>query len=463
MSIATFAIRGFNPCESLLRHTPEQLRRFIRRMKDLQMNTLIVHYDYGWKRYKDIILEETVKAGVEITLMTFGPRTFFSYTEWKKEWFAKRKDGKPFTSSLECETQPCSFEQEGIKAFAYGAREWLKELPPQIIRVHMRAADGLDFCQCEKCRNLPDHEKWQPFVEIFVDAVLDVRPDLDFETDVYVKRYNLSADQAAHKQMPRIMYDTFYRHPHVPVGKESWNKEAVYHAATESNPDANSPNEYHLNRLKEWCKSTPGKIYIHENAMGQGLQGIFQHNTGIMLKDLELYRELGVQGVCYEAYEPGYVNFEKNFELLSKAMLNLDDFQDYKPTALETELTTNRKMGRFCDDINFSLAQYIDDPVEREHVEHCCCCHVEPSPQAYRDYVQFAFEHEDTLDALFIGFFNAKQGIHKGKLNFSDASEEARYMLSHRKLWDFMEKVPMDKDPRVKTKGLIINLAENVR
>ena len=39
-----FAVRGFNPCESLLRHTPEQLRRFIRRMKDLDFNTIIIHY-----------------------------------------------------------------------------------------------------------------------------------------------------------------------------------------------------------------------------------------------------------------------------------------------------------------------------------------------------------------------------------------------------------------------------------
>ena len=40
-----FSVRGFNPCESLLRHTPEQLRRFIRRMKQLNFNTIIIHYD----------------------------------------------------------------------------------------------------------------------------------------------------------------------------------------------------------------------------------------------------------------------------------------------------------------------------------------------------------------------------------------------------------------------------------
>ena len=165
----SFDIRGFNPCESLLRHTPEQLHRFIRRMKTLKMNTIIIHYDYGWKRYKDLILEECSEANINIILMTFGPRTFFRYSNWKKEWFAKDLTGRPYCSNLECETYPCRFEKEALEAYAYGMKEWLKSLPPQIKHVHMRAADGLMFCQCEKCRKLTDHEKWQPFVDIFAE------------------------------------------------------------------------------------------------------------------------------------------------------------------------------------------------------------------------------------------------------------------------------------------------------
>ena len=89
-----FPIRGFNMCESLLRHTPDELRRFLRRMKSLNFNTVIIHYDYGWKHYHDIICEECRKSGVDITLMTFGPRTFFSLSGCSREHFAK--DGKPF-------------------------------------------------------------------------------------------------------------------------------------------------------------------------------------------------------------------------------------------------------------------------------------------------------------------------------------------------------------------------------
>ncbi len=460
MAESTFLIRGFNPCESLLRHTPEQLRRFIRRMRDLQMNTIIIHYDYGWKRYRDLILEETEKAGIEITLMTFGPRTFWGYTDWKLEWFARKEDGTAFTRELECETHPCRFQREGLEAFVYGAKEWLKSLPSWITRVHMRAADGLNYCRCEQCRCLPEQEKWQPFIEAFVNAVLEIRPDLKFETDVYVKRYNIPENPSAHRKMHRIMYDTFWRQYHVPIGMESWNKEVMQYLATEKNPDADSPNVYHANRLKEWCVRMPGKVYVHENAMQQSLQGVFQHNTGVMLKDLELYRWLGVRGVCYEAYEPGYASFAKHFEILAKAMVDIENAKDYQETELEKELRSNWQMGRFCDDPGFPLEKFIDDPLERTHIEHFRRCFVEPSLQAYRDYVNFAFEHEERFDAIFIGFFNAKWGMYKGKLDFSEVSEEARYMLSHRKLWDFMEKIPADKDPIRECKRLILNLAE---
>jgi hypothetical protein len=83
-------------------------------------------------------------------------------------------------------------------------------------------------------------------------------------------------------------------------------------------------------------------------------------------------------------------------------------------------------------------------------------------PDTYRDYVKFAFEHEERFDPLFIGFFNAKWGEYKGALDFSRGSDEARYMLNHNKLWDFMEKIHLDKDPVKECKKLIFDLRENV-
>lgn len=454
-----FAIRGFNPCESLLRHSPEQLRTFIRRMKTLKMNTIIIHYDYGWKRYHELIMEECEKAGVNIILMTFGPRTFFSYSDWKPDWFAKKPDGSPFTERLECETHPCRYEAEALEAFDYGARKWLQSLPSQIRHVHMRAADGLMFCQCEKCRLLPDHEKWQPFVDIFTRAVLEMRPDLKFETDIYVKRYNIPADRTSFLAMSNIMYDTFYRSWRFPIGScaDSFNAELMQYAATEQNPDADTPNSYHLNRLREWCSAFPGKIYIHENAMAQGLLGTFQYSTAIFLKDLEFYRSLGIQGVCYEAYEPGYAGFSPMFEILARAM-NGEDIA-YEQGELE-KILVKKKIDLFCDDMDFPIEQYVDDPFRLEQTRLFREAWMRPTLDLFRRYIRFAFDNEDRLDPLQIGYSLAQAGPRTGKYRYKNLSPEAEDFLRRRKLWDFMEDIPLSEDPRAVSRKIILELLE---
>lgn len=461
----SFAIRGFNMCESILRHTPEQLRAFIRRMKTLQMNSLIVHYDYGWKRHHELIMKECLQAEVKITLMTFGPRTFFGYTPWKTQWFAKNEIGRACTENLECETHPCRFEQEGLEAFAAGAKEWLQTLPPQIRRIHMRAADGLMFCQCEKCCPLADHEKWQPFVELFIKTVKDVRPDLEYETDIYVKRYNIPANREPFQDMSHIMYDTFYRHPFFPIGSERdfINRESLLHgAATESNPDASTPNSYHLNRLSEWTAAFPGKTYIHENAMGQSYFGTFQHNTKVMLQDLELYRHLGISGVCYEAYEPGYEFFQSHFERLAMAMADPDSIGNYQETALERQLSNMGNMCLFCDDVTFPLEKYIDDPLLLRQARLYRDVQCRLSATVFRKYLDLAFEHPKRLDFLMIGFGMAKMGLVFQKLAFSRLSEQAEELLRSRKLWDFMERIPASLEPIVVTRQLIEEFYDKV-
>ncbi|OQA85619.1 MAG: hypothetical protein BWY31_01766 [Lentisphaerae bacterium ADurb.Bin242] len=460
-----FGIRGFNMCESILRHSPEQLTRFIRRMKTLHLNTLIVHYDYGWKRYRDLILRECADAGVEITLMTFGPRTFFSYTDAKPEWFAKDENGRPFTEEPECETQPCRFQPEGCEAFYHGAVQWLRSLPPEIRRIHMRAGDGLMFCRCEKCRELPDHEKWQPFVELFTKAVLENRPDLEFETDIYVKRYNLPENRQAHTSMHRIMYDTFFRHPHFPIGSEldTVNKGYLAYAATEKNPDAPTPNSYHWKRIQEWAQLCPGRVYIHDNAMAQGLFGTFQQNTGAYLQEQELYRRLGIRGICYEAYEPGYSFFEKHFEVLFRAMEDPASAWKYRPTELEKALDREFDMAIFCTKPDFPIEKYIQDPVRRRQAEFYREYHCNFTPEVYRNYLDFAFEHSDIMDPLVIGFCMMENGLHSRKLKFESLSEEAGRFIRYRKLWDFMEKIPLTEDPIAKTRKLLEELRARVR
>lgn len=458
-----FAIRGFNPCESLLRHSPEQLTRFIRRMKILNMNTIIIHYDYGWKRYQDLIIKECQDAGVKIILMTFGPRTFLSYSDWKTQWFAKDLNGNPFCQRLECETYPCAFEPEALAAYEYGAKQWLRSLPPAIKHVHMRAADGLMFCQCEKCRPLPDHEKWQPFVEIFTRAVQSERPDLKFETDIYVKRYNIPGNRQPFHDMTNIMYDTFYRTPRQPLGCDRFpNPLLVNYAATEKNPDAISPNGYHVNRLKEWTAAFPGKMYIHENAMMQGYCGVFQHGTWTYLRDQELFRQMGVQGVCYEAYEPGYCHFSDMFEILAKAMMGEEI--DYKPTKIELALNDDRYKGGFGHiPLEEWMIPFFTDPRALKHNQLMAAYNTDPTAQNFRNMLSFALEHKDMLDPLFIGYLYAQGAVDKKIIDKNKLSDAARDMLSRRKLWDFMEDIPMENDPLKVCTDIMVEFIENAK
>lgn len=455
-----FRIRGFNMCESLLRHTPEQIVRFIRRMKTLNMNTLIIHYDYGWNRYKNIIMEECEKANIEITLMTFGPRTFLSYSDWDRAWFAKKEDGSCYNTVLECETYPCAFSEGVLEAYEYGAKKWLNSLPRQIRRVHMRAADGLNFCMCEKCRHLSDGDKWQPFVDAFVKAVLETRPDLEFETDVYVKRYAIPSASESFSKMSNIMFDTFYRHTAHPIGSQidTCNKNLLGYAMSHNEKtDAVTPNEYYLKKLTEWTEAFPNKVYIHENAMKQSFFGTFQHGTNSYLKDLELFRRLGVSGVCYEAYEPGYLGFSDMFELLARAMNG--ESVDYKETDIEREIAKT-SMNLFCNDPNFPIEKYINDPIELKSAQLYRRLWLEHTPELYREYVEFAFENKDTLDPIFIGFAIADFGVRWGKLKFNNLSPEAHKMLHTNKLWDFMENIPENENPIDVCSDLIFELVK---
>ena len=462
MDHAPFSIRGFNMCESLLRHSPEQLKTFIRRMKRLRLNTLILHYDYGWKRYQELLLEECRKAGVEIILMTFGPRTFLSCCDWKPQWFARKEDGSPWTRKLECETYPCAAEPECLEAYEYGARTWLRELPPQIRHVHMRAADGIMFCQCERCRKLPEHERWQPFVDCFAKAAQEVRPDLRFETDIYVMRYNIPGNPAAFHRMNNIMYDTFYRAPSYPLDTDEdiCTGNCMDYASGHTTPDAATISRYHANRLREWSTAFPGKVYIHENAMMQSYYGTFQHGTSSYLKDLELYRELGLQGVCYEAFEPGFINFEPMFETLAQAM-NGEEVQ-HEMSEIERYLQ-NHPQPVFCLDPDFPLGKFFKDPFLLEQNRLFREMMLKPGFGLFRRYVDFAFANEERMDPLYIGYGIAKNCLAEKVAEFPDISAEAQDFLSRRKLWDFMEDIPQTKDPREVCKKIIFELMEKGR
>ena len=426
-----FAVRGFNMCESLLRHTPEQLRRFLRRMKRLGLNSLIVHYDYGWRRYREIILEECRNAGVGITLMTFGPRTFFSLTPWNERWFAKDEHGLPFTRRLECETQPCPFVPEALDAFEEGAFRWLKQLPPEIKRVHMRSGDGRDFCLCPDCRRIPVQERWQPFVERFMRAVsrLDAPPAV--ETDIYIMRYEPPANRDAHRRMDRIMFDPFPRSPLFAL----------------CDPLAPEVHRELVKDLEAWARLVPGKVYIHENAMKQGFHSVFQHGTGPALDDLNLFRELGVSGVCYEAFEPGYHEFAEMFEILAGALNGRTAEVTLPEGFREAVLSSGSVIWGQSPDID--LKRFISDPVSLKNAEftrRMVCGDVDRS--FFLEYFDFMLEHREKLDWIYGCYSLIKRcRIRNIPLKFKDLSAPAADFATRRKLWDFMEDIPPDRSP----------------
>ena len=456
-----FPMRGFNPCESLLRHTPEQLRKFLRRMKELNFNSIIIHYDYGWNRYKEIILEECRKAGVEITLMTFGPRTFYRYTDWKQSFFARKEDGSFFTDKLECETFPCRFAPGALDAYEEGCIAWLKELPPEITRIHMRAADGRDYCLCPKCRLMPAEERWNPFIERFVKAVKENRSDLKIETDVYTRRYDIPADRSAFAAMDRIMFDTFPRVPAFPLGSTddictSGDYRVSYGSGRE--PESLTAGSAMLQKIEEWNAAFPGKVYIHENVMKQSFCGNFQYGTGAYLEDLEKYAKMGIQGVLFEAFEPGYGAFAELFEILSRAMTGEEIAYELSP--IEKLCRQVGRMELSAKDIPF--AKYITDPVLLKNRQFYKRKVEEISPAFFREYVNFAFENEERLDALCIAFHNLRLGVLKKKLNFKALSPESEKLVRSRKLWDFMEDIPLELDPRAFTKSCIEEILSKV-
>ena len=115
---------GFNMVESLLRHTPEQLEVFLNRMNTLRLNTLMVQYDYGFKHYRELLLQYCSRYGIELRLMVFGPRSFFRLADWNPDMLSRQKDGKLFTDTLECETWPCRYAPGALEQFEYGAERF---------------------------------------------------------------------------------------------------------------------------------------------------------------------------------------------------------------------------------------------------------------------------------------------------------------------------------------------------
>jgi len=251
--------------------------------------------------------------------------------------------------------------------------------------------------------------------------------------------------------MDRIMFDTFPRFPAFPLGSSEdtctrGHMRRAYGDGKES--DDQTVCTVMLQKIKEWNAAFPGKVYIHENVMKQGFAGNFQFGTSSYLQDIKTFQELEIMGVLFEAFEPGYGAFSGLFETLSQAMTGKET--DTTPSEIELRFREYCS-GRISFD-ELHLEKYIKDPVLLENQKFFARRLTDLSPAFYRDYVAFAFENRDRLDYLAIAFHNLRYGIQQDKFTFTaPLSPEAEKLCRSRKLWDFMEDISADQDPRAVT------------
>ena len=460
-----FEIRGFNMCESLLRHTPQQLSDFLDRMNSLKFNNLIVQYDYGFRHYQNVIREKCEKYNIDVTLMVFGPRTFFSLSNCPAEYFACDENGKPYCPSPECETWPCFNSAGAMEYFKRGAEIFLKEcVPSWIKRVHMRSGDGWWVCDCPKCRNVMPSVGWHPYIKAFAEILKRVRPDLESESDIYVGRYDTNVAPEEYADVDCVMYDTFGHHPRIAIGDNPNQKSNWIPVHGRDTDEFNCNSLYHLDRLTKWAKRLPGKIYIHDNTMMQSFVGNFSRNTQVMFKDLALYRKLNLRGVLFEAYEPGYCFFEKHFEHLAKAMLDPEYAAQYKPTDEEKMFMNIDLNFSFIDGGTSPELLELLEPEEREYITLCDKGLFNPTVESYRALIDYTIDHQDKVDVCFVGNLATKRAIRVSKnLDFSNASDEAKKLLSYNKLWDYMEQCSDHSAARDQVIELIKNLRDSVK
>jgi hypothetical protein len=193
-------------------------------------------------------------------------------------------------------------------------------------------ADGYTTCKCGFCRGLSPVEQWQPLFDVFVNRAKRLVPDIKIESLIYVQRYSLPQDMASYGNVDGLCFDTHQRCRLRPLGESHFpvpNREGEVDTRAINTP----LNVYLADRLKEWREAFKGRIYVHKNLMIQSALSCPQPITSLLLKDLDLYRRIGIEGVVYEAYEPGIKGFLRQIDVLAGALW--DPGMNYEPSPLE--------------------------------------------------------------------------------------------------------------------------------
>jgi hypothetical protein len=211
--------------------------------------------------------------------------------------------------------------------------------------------------------------------------------------------------------------------------------------------------------LALWRTPRRGRLYIFENLMMQFTLSTHQPCTGNLLDDLDLYADMGIDGIIYEAFEPGIPSFAGQLETLAKAAWG--DTVEYVPSRLE------QACAGFADEVsqadifgrNMSPLKYLETDrfdgiaLLKEAVADSTLVEYETrlrefirdrSVRQWKNTVSFVLEHPDRFDWMYIAFQLARQVPRGQWAGVTD--RRARQFLEAYKLWDLMEQESLGPD-----------------
>lgn len=458
-----FAIRGIHLCESLSRHTPAQLQRILGRLVEWRLNTFVVIPHYGFRRHESLIRDFCREHQIRLIQYTYSFLDFAAGAP--PEMFARDASGRPVSAVMGCETRLCASLPAARRFFREGARRHLNEHVTPGDQLILATADGLQMCACEKCRALDPMEQWQPFLEIAVEEILRSGKPVTTHFIAYVGRFRLPKRMDIFEKIDCVMFDTHLRHRWLPLGSSHaiGPAEAIegrYDPAALETP----VNVYLLERLKEWRGAYRGKLYVFENLMIQSTMSLPQPNTRALLHDQETFRSLGMDGIVYEAFEPGIGAFEEQLACLSRGMMG--ETVDYVPDALE-KIATGIRDAR---DIRLRALQYLftpecqcpedlsrllSDPVLASLAAHVRDYLPAPTFQKWARLAGFALKHRDQLDWIYILYRMATYLPPEERPE--NLTTEQERLFATPKPWDFLAHLD---DPQTEMLRLFRSLAE---
>jgi hypothetical protein len=449
-----FSIRGLNLCESINRHTPKQLIQLIDRMGQWRMNTIIIHSNYGYLNHKKLIDTETAKRGIDLVHYTYSNLSFMENVD--PSHFAKDDKGQLQCKELECETRLCVSDHQGLEEYSFGLEKYLKE-HSDYTRMLFATADGRGICSCPQCINKNAIQQWEPVFDRFFDKAVDRHREMIS----YVQRFSVPDNLERIRHLDRVMFDSHMRYPRTPLG--AWHAHGKEGAEPEIKEDPrakNTPiNVYLLDRLKEWRDTFHGEIYLFENLMIQGIFGCPRPNTSLYLEDLKILKEIGINGVVYECFEPGIKPFLPTFDIIAKCMWNISC--EYNPGDFEQEYLANGKndtnswaLWPGCERWDKFIDEYPMIELAQRHYNSLRY----PSSENDRKLLAYVLDtpSREELDWLYIAFRALQNPYKRGEITVQNSMQEI--FLKSRKLWDAMEQL---ENPRDDTVSIIENLYAN--